>query len=233
MAHCVVRVCCALCLFLPSAAAVRFRSNVAKPKLDVGFSNFSKNISMSVASAVDKAAVQWDWPSNIRSNFSTEVVAMVAQRLGDELKPLKQEIGKTWVLFKTEEDRDRYAEELRHSFFPAFGRSEEQLTSHVDLAVRHAARIAKEGGKQPDSKLLAQGVKSVEEALFNQRCFKNPKFNRTDPRHNQTETCIRSPSAGMMNNLRDAEQLVSMGLKMEKGVMMFVQKKETNTRKAR
>jgi hypothetical protein len=208
-----------LCLL---GGAARLRSSA--PKLDVGFSAFEKNSSELVAEALNKTFAKYSWPAeNLRANFSKQVVDAVQLHLQTDLKPLKKEIAKTWVLFKTDDDRKRYGDELKNSFLTTFARSGELLASHVNLAIMHAARIAKVSHGNNETQLLVQGVKDVETSLFEKHCFKNLRFNKTDPRHNHTETCIQSAMDSVKGKLKDAMGFVGMSLKFEAGVLSFVQ----------
>jgi hypothetical protein len=206
-----------LCV-LGSAARLR------GPKLDVGFSTFSSNCSQIVASELNKTCSKYDWPAaKFRTNFSNQVVAAVQLHLKEDLKPLKQDIAHTWVLFKTPDDRNKYADELRSQFQGTFSRAGEMLASHLNIAIMHAARVAKISHSSNETQQLAEGLKDVENSMFQKHCFKNLRYNKTDPRHNHTETCIQSPMDSVKGKLKDAIGFVGMSLKFEAGVMSFVQ----------
>jgi len=208
-----------LCLL---GSAARLRS--AAPKLDVGFSAFEKNSSELVAAALNQTCAKYAWPApSLRANFSQQVLDAVQLHLKNDLKPLKQEIAKTWVLFKTDDDRKRYADELRSSFLSTFARSGELLASHVNIALMHAARIAKVSHDSNQTQLIAQGIQDVEHSLFEKHCFKNLRFNQSDPRHNHTETCIQSAMDSVKGKLKDSIGFVGMSLKFEAGVLSFIQ----------
>jgi len=216
-----------LCLCVLGSAA-RLRSSGGNsdsgPKLDVGFSAFEKNSSELVAAALNTSFAKFAWPAeNLRANFSNQVVGAVQLHLKNDLLPLKKEIAKTWVLFKTEDDRNRYADSLRSNFLGTFARSGEMLASHINLAIMHAARIAKIGHHNNETQLLANGLKDVEASMFEKHCFKNLRYNKTDPRHNHTETCIQSAMDSVTGKLKDAIGFVGMSLKFEAGVMSFIQ----------
>jgi len=212
---------CALLLHLcVLGSAARLRG----PKLDVGFSSFSTNCSQIVAAELNKTCAKYAWPAeNLRANFSNQVVAAVQLHLAADLKPLKQEIGKTWVLFKSQDDRTKYADELRSNFQGTFSRAGEMLASHINIAIMHAARIAKISHSTNQTDSLTQGVKDVENSMFEKHCFKNLRYNKTDARHNHTETCIQSAMDGIKGKLKDSVGFVGMSLKFEAGVMSFVQ----------
>jgi len=204
-----------LCV-LGSAARLR------GPKLDVGFSTFANNASQIVLSELNKTCAKYEWPAtNLRTNFSNEVVAAVQLHLAEGLKPLKHDIAKTWVLFKTPDDRTKYADELRSQFQSTFSRAGEMLASHINIAIMHAARVSKHSKNQTQQ--IAQGLQDVENSMFEKHCFKNLRYNKTDPRHNHTETCIQSPMESVTGKLKDAIGFVGMSLKFEAGVMSFVQ----------
>jgi len=203
-------------------SAARFRS--LGPKLDVGFGAFSTNCSALVVSELKTAEDKHGWPAEkLRANFSEAVVAAVQHHLAEDLKPLKQEIAHTWVLFKTPDDRDKYANELRSNFMGTFARAGDMLASHINLAIMHAARVAKTSHTTNETQMLAEGLKTVEESMFDKHCFKNLRYNKTDARHNHTETCIQSTMDGIKGKLKDAIGFVGMSLKFEAGVMSFVQ----------
>lgn len=214
---------CALLLQLCAlGSAARLR--VDKNKLDVGFSSFASNCSQIVASELNKSTAKYSWPpEKLRTNFSNQVLAAVQLHLAEDLKPLKQDIAKTWMLFKTPEDRDKYADQLRTNFQGTFARAGEQLASHISIAMMHAARVAKISHSSNETQLLADGVKDVENSMFEKHCFKNLRYNKTDPKHNHTETCIQSAMDGIKGKLKDAIGFVGMSLKFEAGVMSFVQ----------
>merc|ERR1719262_1598686 len=87
----------------------------------------------------------------------------------------------------------------------------------------HASRIAKTHRGSNATQLLAEGVKDIENSMFQKHCFKNLRYNKTDPRHNHTDTCIQSAMDGIKGKLKDAIGFVSMSLKFEAGVMSFIQ----------
>merc|ERR1719213_1476579 len=93
----------------------------------------------------------------------------------------------------------------------------------INLAMMHASRIAKIGHKHNETQLLAAGLKDVEASLFEKHCFPNLRYNKTDPRHNHTDTCIQSAMDSVVGKLKDAIGFVSMSLKFEAGVMSFIQ----------
>merc|ERR1719482_658247 len=100
---------------------------------------------------------------------------------------------------------------------------QENLASHISLGMMHAARMAKISHSSNETQLFAQGVRDVENSLFEKHCFKNTRYNKTDARHNFTDTCIQSTMDSMTSKLKDAINLVGMSLKFEAGVMSFVQ----------
>jgi len=208
-----------LCV-LGSAARLR----ATGPKLDVGFSAFDKNCSELMVAELNKTCAKYAWPAeNLRANFSNQVVAAVQLHLKEDLLPLKKDIAKTWVLFKTDDERNKYADQLRSNFLGTFARSGEMLASHVNLAIMHAARMAKINHHANETEQLAQGLKDVEASMFEKHCFKNLRFNKTDPRHNHTDTCIQSAMDSVKGKLKDAIGFVGMSLKFEAGVMSFIQ----------
>lgn len=209
-----------LCVLALLGSAARLRG----PKLDVGFSDFSANASQIVAAELNKTCAKYNWPAQkLRSNFTSQVVAAVQLHLAEDLKPLKKDIAKTWVLFKSQDDRNKYADELRSQFQGTFSRAGEMLASHVGISIMHAARISKLSHSSNETEQLGEGLKDVETSMFEKHCFKNLRYNKTDPRHNHTETCIQSPMDSVTGKLKDAISFVGMSLKFEAGVMSFVQ----------
>jgi len=206
-----------LCAFrLESAKASRFRTSAQKPKLELGFSGFTKNLTASLTAEVNSSAVKFKVPERLRQNLTAEVVAAVNKQLGEQLKPLKQSIAKTWVQMQ-EGSRDKYANAVKNGFEPLFANAAASITLHVGIGIRRAADLISEQPEKKDAELLAETLKVVEDDLFQQHCHTSEKKGKKE------QFCISSPVTGFYGRLHDAEELVGMSLKFEPGGLVFVQ----------
>jgi len=159
-------------------------------------------------------------PERLRQNLTAEVVAGIQKALGDQLKPLKLEIAKTWMQMQAD-SRDKYANAVKSSFEEVFKNAGASITLHAGIATDRAVELIKDNPKKTDTELLAESVKVVEEDLFAEHCHVNNK---------KEKYCIPSPVAGFKTRLNDAQALVGMSLKFENG-FVFIQKDNDHNKK--
>merc|ERR1719224_167394 len=107
-------------MFSKTEAYAFRKAGKAAPVLDVGFTRFSQNFANVVASELSNETGKNGFPQRLQHNLTEAVVATLKLNLAKELKPLKQDIGRTWAKFGTDDDKEKYAKELRDSFEPIF-----------------------------------------------------------------------------------------------------------------
>jgi hypothetical protein len=199
--------------------ASSLRAATQKPKLELGFTGFNKNLTLMLSQEVNNSAAKFKVPERLRPNLTAEIVTAVEKGLGDQLKPLKQSIAKTWVQLK-DASRDHYADAVKSGFEPLFMTAAKSITLHAGIGVQRAANFINENPGKKDAELLAESLKVVEDDLFSEHCHLNDK---------KEKYCIPSPIKGFETRLHDAEGLVGMSIKFESGGMVFIQKEQKDS----
>merc|ERR1719362_1563628 len=84
-------------------------------------------------------------------NCTSNVSLAVSQVLKEQLQPLKQSIGQTWMALPKDEQKDGYVDSLKKSFVPVMDGSMKTVTSHLEASLKRLeSRMALEKTK-PDA----------------------------------------------------------------------------------
>lgn len=199
-------------------------------KLDVGFSDFERNLTSEVVTAIQGMCAS-DSSTWQKENASERLVHNVTETLKTglkaELAPLKLSIGKTWMALPEASQKDAYVQQLKTAFTSVFASSMRSFHSHLDLSIH---RIENEVNRRPDkgtsspAELLASSEQTLGDSLVKEHCYddtlKTPKA-KASPRR---RFCIQSMVGALAHRLNDTQGLISMTMRFEAGAMSLAQK---------
>jgi hypothetical protein len=208
---------------------------VQHKKLDVGFSDFEKNLTEEVSQKLLRTATGTAWNDDMRSKFQKNVTDAMKDTLKVILQPVKQSIGKTWMALPKDEQKDEYVETLKKSFAPVFEKSMETVSSHLDLSLKRVKEYSNEKSPLSSVELLEKAEFSVEDSLITEHCYevgakkaaKSSKkvSNSTETKAEKKKFCIQSVIGALAHRLNDTQGLISMSMRFEAGAMSLAQKK--------
>jgi hypothetical protein len=201
-----------------------------KPKvhLDVGFTDFQKNLTAQVADQVKKATAEAHWSTAEGEVLAANVTKALAEGMNAALKPLKMSIGKTWMALPQDEQKETYVSQLKAAFVPVFASSTRTAESHLRLSLH---RVEGEHNVAVCGKALIDG-------LLAEHCYDaalTSKVNSTSKSSsnvsNKKRFCIQSVVDGLAHRLNDTQGLLSMSMRFEAGAMSLAQRAKAAAKK--
>jgi len=223
-----------------------------KPKvhLDVGFTDFQKNLSAQVADQVKKAAIEAHWTSAEGDALAANVTKALADGMSVALKPLKVSIGKTWMALPQDAQKESFVAQLKNAFIPVFASSARTTESHLRLNL-HRIESTEPHDVAACSKTLINGllaehcydttVSSKATALAAKQMGKASKnasaigaTGKNASAVNATgkkRFCIQSVVDGLAHRLNDTTGLLSMSMRFEAGAMSLAQRAKAGAKK--
>jgi len=227
----------------PNASAANATAVVKqKPKvhLDVGFTDFQKNLTAQVAGQVKQAANLAHWSSAEGDALAANVTKALSEGMSLVLKPLKLSIGKTWMALPQDEQKDAYVSQLKSAFLPVFASSARTAESHLRLSLR---RI--EGSQDSVGGHSVQDCsKALIDGLLAEHCYdasvatKAVNASKAVAGHNASANasakrrfCIQSVVDGLAHRLNDTQGLLSMSMRFEAGAMSLAQRAKAASQK--
>jgi hypothetical protein len=211
-----------------------------RPKLDVGFTQYEQKLTETLASTINAAVPMWD--NTTRQNIIAKVTSNVSAELKIKLKPLKEAIGKTWMVLP-EDAQVVYAAQLKQNFQSVYADSLENVRGHVK---RCKARIDIEMNKHkplPQDQLMDKVESFYIDAVALDRCYggeeliqmsllelfassattvveedvpQNSTGNHTgNHTHKLKKFCLNSLLTNLASRLHDAQSLLSMSMRFE------------------
>jgi len=170
-------------------------------KVDVGFSDFEKNFTSEIDAAVRQIATSGNWTNKAQSELSKNISDSFTVSLQSALKPLKQNIAKTWMALPQDSQKDEYVSQLRASFVDIFADTLKSASSHLV-------------NNEKQSRGLAQTEADMEKTLFVDLCHALPSGKKY---------CMKSVLNTMVHRLNDTLGLVSMTMRFDSGAMSLSQ----------
>lgn len=211
-----------------------------RQKLDVGFSDFEKNLTEEVGTQLLRAANGTAWNDDMRDKFTKNVSEAMRESLKVILKPVKQSIGKTWMALPQDAQKNEYVETLKNSFLPVFARSMETVNSHLELSLKRVESYSHEKTLSA-TQLLEKSEFSVGDSLLTEHCYEVGKkkslktlkkpANASEVLADKKKFCIQSVIGALAHRLNDTQGLISMSMRFEAGAMSLAQKKHKAPRK--
>mmetsp|Transcript_111286 Transcript_111286/g.208669 ORF Transcript_111286/g.208669 Transcript_111286/m.208669 type:complete len:268 (+) Transcript_111286:118-921(+) len=215
----------------PQAAAGAAPTNQQhRSKLDVGFSDFERNLTSEVMLAIQgMSASKSEWrKENVSERLSENLTATLKAGLKAELAPVKLSIGKTWMALPQPSQKDEYVKQLRNAFTSVFESSMKSFHSHLDLSIH---RVENDMKRRTDdqtaptpAELLARSEQTLGDSLVKEHCYENnlktPKAKKSLSRR----FCIQSVVGALAHRLNDTQGLISMSMRFDAGAMSLAQK---------
>jgi len=214
-------------------------------KVDVGFTEFEKELNQTLESGVKNATQDAQWTSEMRQKLLANVTDTMIGSLREKTKPIKQNIGKTWVALP-DDQKDEYVSQLKARFESDWAGAMPGIESHLKIGLRRVGEFAKQTIKVEPAAMLAGSEKTLADSLVNQRCYgsDDPSFlemdsssapttapaNATAPAkeekgkpHKLKKFCMPPAVDTMVGRFKDSEGMLSMSFRFEAGAMSLVQ----------
>merc|ERR1719330_1419991 len=106
---------------------------------------------------------------------------MLHTSLQTELKPLKQSIGKTWMVFPQEDQKDKYVEQLRSSFQPLFADMVKSFGKHANTS------LGRFSAATPSEHLQEDASRALVGSILEDHCYQE---------HAHTKAAAKKPENG-------------------------------------
>mmetsp|Transcript_45782 Transcript_45782/g.106120 ORF Transcript_45782/g.106120 Transcript_45782/m.106120 type:complete len:252 (-) Transcript_45782:11-766(-) len=206
-----------------------------RAKLDVGFGDFEKNLTMAVTSAIKANLTGASWTDDLKSRVIENVTGSLHSALQDALKPVKLSIGKTWMALPEDDQKNTYVNQLRGSFESVMERARDSLVTHLSIGLRHASGLPR-GHRQSTGNATQEMLEGAEQALVSgllvEHCYdemlKHPmkagENGTAAPK--ETKFCIPSAVSSFVKRLNDTQGLVSMTMRFEAHAMALAQQEK-------
>lgn len=206
-------------------------------KVDVGFTNFEKQLNQTLESGVKNATNDGQWTAEMRQKLLTNVTDSLILSFKAKTKPIKQEIGKTWMALP-DDQKDEYVEQLRARFESDWAGGMAGIESHLKIGLRRVGDYAKQTIKLPADKILAGSEKTLADSLINPRCYgsDDDSFLQLDSStppvaeakdkgkaHKLKKFCMPPAVDSVVGRFKDSEGMLSMSFRFEAGAMSLVQ----------
>jgi len=218
-----------------NASSTEKAAPVQHKKLDVGFSDFEKNLTEEISAKLLRSASGTAWNDDMKAQFAKNVTDALHESLKVILKPVKQSIGKTWMALPKDSQKDEYVESLKSSFVPVFENSMKTINSHLDMSLKRVEAYSQEKTPLAPTELLEKSEHSVADSLITEHCYevsakKNLKSmkkpaNSSEVLADKKKFCIQSVIGALAHRLNDTQGLISMSMRFDAGAMSLAQKK--------
>jgi hypothetical protein len=221
----------------PTKAAKPAAAQPAQPraKLDVGFSDFEKNLTADIGQKMLRTASGTAWTSDMRAEFEKNVTDALRESMKVILKPLKQSIGKTWMALPQDSQKNEYVAALKSAFLPVFTGSQKTFEGHLELSLKRVKSYSDQKALKP-AELLAKSEFSIEDSLLAEHCYEvgakkslksmNKPANASEVLADKKKFCIQSVLGALAHRLNDTQGLISMSMRFDAGAMSLAQKKK-------
>merc|ERR1740116_727483 len=83
---------------------------------------------------------------------------MLHASLQTELKPVKQNIGKTWMVLPQDDQKDQYVQQVRDSFSTTLAECARNMGSHANLSLGHLSTSSAQGLAEKASRAIAMSI---------------------------------------------------------------------------
>lgn len=205
-------------------------------KLDVGFQDFEKSLMEQVNASILKATSNAAWTDALRQQLEANVTVSLSEGLKAQLKPVKQDIGKTWMALPDDSQKEAYVSALKRGFESVLSSGVQTTMSHMQISLHRVENLAKDKELSKDS-LLSKSEATLTEGLLAEHCYgdkaKDEKLSsqKTNASHKLSHFCIPSVLQNVVHRLNDTTGLVSMTMRFEAGAMSLAQKNKAPKKK--
>jgi len=213
-------------------------SSGAHQKVDVGFTEFEKQLNQTLESGVKNATQDGQWTAEMRQQLLTNVTDSMMLSFKEKVKPIKQNIGKTWMALP-DDQKDEYVSQLKARFESDWSGGMSGIESHLKIGLRRVGDFTKQTIKLSPDKILAGSEKTLADSLVNPRCYgsDDDSFlqldNSTTPTkpalqdkgkpHKLKKFCMPPAVDTVVGRFKDSEGMMSMSFRFEAGAMSLVQ----------
>lgn len=207
-------------------------------KVDVGFTEFEKELNQTLESGVRNATQDSQWTDEMRQKLLANVTDTMIFSLEEKVKPIKQNIGKTWVALP-DDQKDEYVSQLKARFESDWSGAMPGIQSHLKIGLRRIEEFAKQTIKVAPEQMLAGSEKTLADSLVNPRCYGSddallqmegsppptttPAAQEKGKPHKLKKFCMPPAVDTMVGRFKDSEGMLSMSFRFEAGAMSLVQ----------
>lgn len=207
-------------------------------KVDVGFTEFEKELNQTLESGVNNATQDPQWTAEMRQKLLANVTDTMIASLKEKTKPIKQNIGKTWMALP-DDQKDEYVSQLKARFESDWAGAMPGIQSHLKIGLRRVGEFAKQTLKVKPEMMLAGSEKTLADSLVNPRCYgsDDPEFLQMEDAtttaapakqekgkpHKLKKFCMPPAVDTMVGRFKDSEGMLSMSFRFEAGAMSLVQ----------
>lgn len=218
-------------------------SSAPRAKLDVGFTDFAKDLTGNVTAAIENNTHEAEWTADLRKNLIQNVTDAFSASVKEALVPLKQSVGKTWMALPEDDQKNEYVSQLKAGFAPILASSLQTIIGHLNIGLRRVKAYAEQSNKLQPQELLTRSEKSLEGDILQDRCYGDsfaqlwssaieeeaPNKTKAVPAKvvNATKPikkfCLPSVVKNLVKRLNDTQMLFSMTMRFEARAMDLAQ----------
>lgn len=181
------------------------------------------------------------------SNCTSDVRLAVSQVLKEQLQPLKQSIGQTWMALPKDEQKDGYVSALRRAFAPVLDKSFGQVAGHLNASLRTLQAHTAKGAARPEATqqtMLARCRDDLRDSLAGDHCYEDVLSTKRTPKtaaakkvllaqvEEAKQFCIPSVIHSLVHRLNDTQGLISMTMRFDAGAMSLAQRRAVAEQRA-
>jgi len=222
----------------PAATAAPADAAPHRARLDVGFKDYETKLLEQVGATINGSAFGKRLSKESLRNCTSNVSLAVSQVLKEQLQPLKQSIGQTWMALPKDEQKDGYVSTLRKAFLPVLDGSMKTVTGHLGASLKrldvHTApgKIRSEGTQ---TSMLAACQDDLRDTLVGEHCYEDALSKKAASKsaaakkallmqlEEAKQFCIPSVIHGLAHRLNDTQGLISMSMRFDAGALSFAQ----------
>lgn len=211
----------------PERLGTPTKASVHRAKVDLGFTDFQKDLAQRVEAGVRNATEGAQWTPELRQTVLSNISGSLNATLSSELRSVKMSIGQTWVGLPDQDQQDEYVSQLRSAFAPILSSASGKILSHFGFGVKRVQRY--EAAKLSPGDLAAKSERALLDALVNERCYGDSLLQvlaapaRRGAGKGVPRFCVPPQLFVVAGNLNDTQGLVSMGFKFEAHALALVQ----------
>lgn len=220
---------------LSNASSVSHRA-----KLDIGLTDYEHNLTQALVATVRNITPSPSWTEQMRQRLIVNVSGNISATLNARLKPLKQSVGKTWMVLPEDIQKDAYVAQIRSSFGPVLTDSLSTATRKFEIAGRRVQAYNSQRVPLSPDDLLARSEDELASSITSERCYgdalaqiaeedpsvvKNSQSNATSPKMKSKfkRFCMASVVSKFVSRLNDSQNLISMTMRFEAQALDFAQ----------
>jgi len=195
-------------------------------KVDVGFSQFEKNLTDRLDATVKQASTGARWTKSMQAELSKNMTDTLKESIKSSLQPLKLNIAKTWMALPQDSQKDEYVVQLRSSFMSIFADALENAGKHLSRSLEHIDSLSKTTDEMASADLLSKAEQDIADRFLVDHCYEmNDKKTKKPSGSADHKLCMKSVVHALTHRLNDTLGLISMTMRFDSGAMSLAQKK--------